>query len=127
MPWLIRRSIDMIRQHPILGVGVGSFLIELAQHVPRNFVVEPVHSLPLLVVSELGIGGFFILIGLGFTLLLGFIRAKQPTSIILGAALVGLCIASLFDHYLWSLAPGRMLIGLMLGLWLGQMHNLEAA
>ena len=124
--WLIRRSIEMIRQYPILGVGVGSFLIEFAQHVPRNFTVEPVHSLPLLVISELGIGGLIILIGLGITLLLGFIRAQQPTSIILGAALAGLCVTSLFDHYLWSLAPGRMLIGFMFGLWLGQMHGLES-
>jgi len=38
----------------------------------------------------------------------------------IGALLAGLAVISLFDHYLWTLAPGRLMLGFVLGLWEGQ-------
>jgi ABC-type proline/glycine betaine transport system permease subunit len=77
------------------------------------------HSLPLLAFSELGIGAVIILIGLGGVIFAGLQHAQQPVNIIYGAALIGVFVASLFDHYFWTLAPGRMMLGMMLGLWAG--------
>jgi O-antigen ligase len=82
--------------------------------------VEPVHNLPLLVLSELGVVGALILIGLGISIAVGIVRAKRPETIIFSAALAGLLVTTLFDHYLWTLTPGRMLLGLVLGLWAAQ-------
>ena len=42
--------------------------------------------------------------------------------IVTSALLAGLGVITLLDHYLWSLAPGRMLFGLALGLWQGQVQ-----
>ena len=47
-------------------------------------------------------------------------KSKKPNVIVVGALLAGMGTISLFDHYLWSLAPGRMMLGIILGLWLGQ-------
>ena len=118
--WLTHQAVDMVRQHPILGGGVGSFVIELAERAPVGYLVEPAHNLPLLVTSDLGLGGALILVGLGVGVIRGIRQAHRPETIILGATVLGLCTASLFDHSLWTLAPGRMLFVLMLGLWAGQ-------
>jgi hypothetical protein len=32
-------------------------------------------------------------------------------------------VISLFDHYLWTIAPGRVMLGLALGLWAGQVAH----
>jgi hypothetical protein len=29
-------------------------------------------------------------------------------------------VISLFDHYFWTLAPGRLMLGLVIGLFVGQ-------
>jgi hypothetical protein len=51
------------------------------------------------------------------------VKARRPLTIIFSAALAGLFAVSLFDHYLWTLAPGRLLAGTMLGLWAGQLND----
>lgn len=119
--WLASQAMNMIRLHPVMGGGIGSFVLELARRAPIGYVVEPVHNLPLLVANDLGIGGVIVLVGLCFVILQSVYRACRPETIILSAALLSLLATSLFDHSLWTLSPGRIFLGLMLGLWAGQM------
>jgi hypothetical protein len=53
-------------------------------------------------------------------------RTQTPNAILAGATLTGLGVISLFDHYLWTLAPGRLMLGLVIGLFLGQGINHDA-
>jgi hypothetical protein len=125
--WLAERSLVVIKEHPWLGVGIGSYTPASAAGLSReslgvdaDFMLEPVHNVLLLAQAELGIAGSLLLAGLGITILLGTIRARGTQGIILSAALVGLSVVELFDHFLWTLAPGPLLFGLILGLWAGQ-------
>jgi hypothetical protein len=43
-------------------------------------------------------------------------------SIVFGAITIGIFTASLFDHYFWTLAPGRLLLGLLTGIWASQLR-----
>jgi hypothetical protein len=109
----------LIRAHPVTGVGAGNFtLAELLP--PFNAVsVDPVHVVPLLVAAEAGIAA-----GLAWLALvlaqplalwqLGRWRGIQWTGLALPATLLTL---ALFDHYLWTFAPGRALFWLALGAW----------
>jgi hypothetical protein len=121
--WLIQSTLNMIRNHPLLGVGVGAYIVEYARHASYGYLIEPVHNLPLLVIAELGIAGALIVIGLSWYILNGVLRAKRAETVVFSAVLVGLLVTSLFDHYLWTLAPGQMLLGLALGLWAGQIKQ----
>ena len=121
--WLTHVTFGMIRSRPVLGVGLGSYLVEYVQRVPRGYLVEPVHNLALLVVAELGIAGGLVLIGLAVAVLIGVMRARRAETIVFSAALIGLLTTGMFDHYLWTLAPGRLLLGLLLGLWAGQVRQ----
>ena len=121
--WLDGQAIEVIRQHPLLGIGAGTFVINLSQHASVGYIIEPAHNLFLLIFSELGVGGALILIGLSITIIRAIWRAHSPPAVLFSAALVGLCVTGLFDHSLWTLAPSRLLLSLCLGLWAGQVDH----
>jgi O-antigen ligase len=118
--WLSQEAIKMIREYPFTGVGIGSFIIELSKHAGEGYVIEPVHNFLLLAGSELGIPGLLLVIALLISLIYHLFKAQNPNAILAGATLTGLGVISLFDHYLWTLAPGRLMLGLVIGLFLGQ-------
>jgi len=121
--WLVQRTEELIRQKPVLGVGIGSYSLALSQYVAEFYDIEPVHNIPLLAWSELGLGGVIALSGLVVTVAYRSFKARRPLTIIFSATLAGLFVISLFDHYLWTLAPGRMLFATILGLWSGQVRD----
>jgi O-antigen ligase len=116
----------MILAHPLTGVGAGSFILELAKYAVEGAIIEPVHSFFLLVGAELGMVGLLILIALVIRIAVGMFRVRTPQAILVSATLAGLGVIGLFDHYLWSLAPGRIMLGIALGLWAGQVLQDES-
>ncbi len=124
--WLAEQAIEMIHEHLVAGVGIGSFILELAKHAVNGAVIEPVHNLFLLIGAELGIIGLLALISLIAAITLQIIKARSPQAILASGTLAGLSVISLFDHYLWSIAPGRLMLGLALGLWAGQVFSYDA-
>ena len=121
--WLNQMAMQMIHEKPLTGVGIGSFIIELSQRAGEGYIIEPVHNMPLLSAAELGIAGLMLLIGLFVLIALNIIRAQTWKAILASGIIAGLGIISLFDHYLWTLAPGRIALGLALGLWAGQVYR----
>lgn len=124
--WLMQESMQFILERPLTGMGAGAFIIELSRRASLGYIIEPVHDLPLLLSAELGLGGAVLLAGLVGALLLQAWRARRPLAAIQLAALAGLGVISLFDHYLWTLAPGQILLSAALGLWAGQLRLQEA-
>ena len=118
--WLTEQAISLIKGHPLLGVGAGSFIVQLAERAGERDYVEPVHNIPLLITSELGIVGLVLAAAIVLFFAKSFFHEKNPKAIIIGALLVGLGAIGLFDHYLWTLAPGRLMLGFVFGLWQGQ-------
>ena len=120
---MMQQALQVIRKSPLIGIGVGSFILELANTALEGAPIEPVHNVLLLITAELGIVGLLLFLGACISIVLTIVRSKSPSAILAGAVLAGLGTISLFDHYLWSLAPGRMMLGLALGLWIGQITN----
>jgi O-antigen ligase len=124
--WLNGEAIKMIGNYPLTGVGIGSFIIELGRRAGAGYVVEPAHNVFLLAGAELGIPGLALVITLFISFLFRLFKTRSPGAILAGAVLTGLGIISLFDHYLWTLAPGRLMLGLVIGLFAGQDVSYEA-
>ena len=118
--WLAGQGVLYFSERPFSGVGIGAFILALAQRAGPGYIIEPVHNVVLLAASELGLGGMLLLSGLAISVTWISLRKPQSGIILLFAALAGLFTISMFDHYLWSLPPGRMLLGCVLGLWAGQ-------
>jgi O-antigen ligase len=118
--WLSKEALRMISEHPLTGVGIGSFVIELSRRAGEGYVIEPVHNILLLAGAELGIPGLLIVIAFSISFMYHLFKTQNPNAILAGATLTGLGVISFFDHYLWTLAPGRLMLGLVIGLFMGQ-------
>ncbi|HSK87116.1 MAG TPA: O-antigen ligase family protein, partial [Anaerolineales bacterium] len=118
--WLNGEATKMIREYPLTGIGIGSFILALAGRAGEGYVIEPAHNLPLLAGAELGIPGLLLVVALFISFLFRLFKTQSPGAILVGGTLMGLAVISLFDHYLWTLAPGRLMLGLVIGLFMGQ-------
>jgi hypothetical protein len=118
--WLNGEAMKMFQEYPFTGVGIGSFIIELSRRAGVGYVIEPAHNILLLAGAELGAPGVLIVMALFFSFAYRLFKTQNPDAILAGAALTGLGVISLFDHYLWTLAPGRLMLGVAIGLFLGQ-------
>jgi O-antigen ligase len=124
--WLNGEAIKMFTEHPLTGVGIGSFIIELSRRAGEGYVIEPVHNVLLLAAAELGIPGLLLVVALLISFFFRLFKTQNPQTILAGATLTGLCVISFFDHYLWTLAPGRLILGLVIGLFVGQATHYDS-
>lgn len=124
--WLNGEAVKIFQEYPLTGVGIGSFIIELGRRAGEGYIVEPAHNILLLAGAELGILGIGIVIFLAVFFAYRLFKTQNQNAILVGAVLTGLGCISLFDHYVWTLAPGRMMLGLVIGLFAGQDLSHEA-
>jgi O-antigen ligase len=117
---LIKESLAMIRDKPLTGTGIGTFALAPIPGRENTPISEPVHNIPLLATSELGLLGGLVTVALGLAVVWGMQNARHSTALVFSAAVLGLFCIGLFDHYLWSQAPGRALLWLTMGVWASQ-------
>jgi O-antigen ligase len=111
-------SLQIIKQHPFLGVGAGNYTAELNKQnrTLPGYVYQPVHNVPLLFLSELGIIGLTLL-SLTIWLLISYLLSQKTTSTdlnLLLKAILSLTPLIIFDHYLFSSYSGLLLTGIFL-------------
>jgi O-antigen ligase len=102
---------------PFVGVGLGNFLVALPSFLPSRIIyfLQPVHSIYLLLLSEIGIVGY----GLIAVLAVYVLRFVKP--VWNSAAFISLCALAalgLVDHYLFTLQQGRLLLVIVISLFL---------
>ncbi len=115
---LINASVEMVKEKPFTGVGLGNFiptLVNISGPLKSSTYLQPVHNIYLLVAAETG------LIGLGFFLIFlykTFKKTSHKLHIISHMRLVFLIILVLgmFDHYFLTLQQGQLLFVVVLGL-----------
>ncbi len=119
---LVKESLALITKKPLTGTGIGTFALAPIPGRAGAPISEPVHNLPLLAASELGVAGGLLTLALGLAALWEIRKAKRPTALVYSGALLALFCIGLFDHYLWSQAPGRELLWVTMGVWAGQIR-----
>lgn len=114
-------AMEMIKNSPLLGVGLGNFLIRLPEFYQDKGTVrflQPAHNLYLLIGAETGLVGllmFFFLLYFTYKQLI-FNCAFSIFNLSLIIALTSILILGLFDHYFYTLQQGQLLAALLLGL-----------
>lgn len=100
---LMRSSVGVIKSNLLVGTGLGRFVssMESVRSDSGILILQPVHNVFLLLVSELGLIGF----GLFSTLLYFFLRERKFT-VRFVTVLFCLFIWGGFDHYWVSLSQG---------------------
>lgn len=98
-------AVDMIRAHPLSGVGWNNFTRDMDSYGYLSGQVrflQPVHHVPLLLIAELGILGWIFLI-LSALIVWKIDHAFLPI-------FAALWVLASFDHYLLTLTTGRLLL-----------------
>jgi hypothetical protein len=110
---LMESSFHIIKQNLLTGIGLGRFVANMGDTVPRSsggiLLLQPVHNVFLLIVSEIGLIGFSL-----FSTLLYFFFKNREWSLRFVMGLVVVFIISMFDHYLFSLPQGLIVLLLLL-------------
>lgn len=115
------------------GVGAGNQVFYSVEHglysryaLTKVWNWEPIHNLYLLIGAELGwLGLLSFLIFLGMVACGRYGRAlwREASSDwgVAMALLATILVLGFFDHYLWTLQPGRLMLWLVIGLCIGRL------
>ncbi|MEW5939505.1 MAG: O-antigen ligase family protein, partial [Chloroflexota bacterium] len=78
--WLATQALDFARERPLGGVGLGGYIIELAERAGQYNFVEPVHNLFLSTGAELGILGVLLMAATWIAIAIQIVKARAPES-----------------------------------------------
>lgn len=106
--YLIYQSEKMFIKNPVLGVGINNYYNNLEISNAKTLLIQPVHNIFLLTLSETG------LVGLAYLLLIFYkglkkikLKAINKSSIVLIFSIIFL---GMFDHYFLTLQQGQIMI-----------------
>ncbi len=107
---LMIASFKVMERNFLIGTGVGNFVRAMADFVPRSLkgimILQPVHNIFLLSLSEFGLLGFVFFWGMICKYL--YVNIKRFTFLTF-IALVDILVIGSFDHYLLSLPQGLVI------------------
>jgi len=125
--FLIRNALQLIKAHPVFGVGLGNFIpAQLKLSFPRgqyNFL-QPVHNIYLLVASETGLIGLVVFMVMVVYLIKKLIKNLSFPSILY--ALYPILLLGLFDHYWLTLQQNMFLAALVVGMGISRLSRLAS-
>jgi O-antigen ligase len=114
---LATQSLNMFWKSPIFGVGINNFFnnLKIGISEQNNFLIQPVHNIFLLILSETGIVGLLFAIYVFIKGIVLAARNKQNGKYFL-LLIFAVIILGMFDHYFLTLQQGQLLLSLVIGL-----------
>jgi hypothetical protein len=113
---LIGKATKIIETHPLTGLGLGAFPLSQDQVLTShtlNLNFQPVHNLPLLLASELGVPTLALLL---LKLSSCLVIWGRPNSFGIIAAVI--FITGLVDHYWITLHQNQLLLSVVIALYI---------
>jgi len=120
---LIHTAVRLIAEHPLGGVGARNFSAATQGVTPDQTMLDSVHTVPLLLGAELGLAGLIPAAVAVLVLLAAGCDHWSTRSVDswrgpVAGALAALTLASLLDHYPWTVPQGGLLGAWLTGWWL---------
>jgi len=112
---LMKSSFGVIRDNWLMGIGLGGFTKGMEGNIPLTsngvMLIQPVHNVPLLMVSEIGVVGTLLYCVLLGSILLGNVKRMGWFKWLVVFVLI---VIGCFDHYLFSLPQGVVMGGVLI-------------
>ena len=106
----------LLSQHLLLGVGLNNYILALSNVLPPSHQIlsslQPIHSVPLLIATELGVPGIILM----FYLFQKFLTLNSKFLILLA-------ITASVDHYWWTLPQNKLILVLILAILITENHK----
>lgn len=126
-----KTAINIIINEGFFGAGPGQSLLHMKQYsswIKEPWQVQPIHNYPLLLLTEIGIGGFIV-----FFIIFQAIRPNFPRfsiepranhknstwELMVWSLAIAFIFLSLFDHYFYTYWPTQILFWFIIGANLG--------
>ena len=119
-------SRETILAHPLFGVGIGSYILNLndlySDRIVNFWQYQPVHNLYLLIATEIGLPGLVLFVYLLYFLYNNNSKKKYVNYeisyefLLFRSIIVAIAILGLFDHYLWTSPQMMMFMWIIFGL-----------
>jgi len=112
----------IIKASPLLGIGQGNFVWTFTNlGLFENWVYQPVHNIYLLIAAETGILGLFAFLWFLFKIMRSvYLERKAIKDRLVFYCFLGIVFFLLaigfFDHFLWDLQQGQLMLWIMLGI-----------
>jgi hypothetical protein len=114
---LINIALKIISSGPFFGIGLNNYIIHVKDkivYIKELYFLQPVHNVFLLVASETGIAGLLMLIFICWKLMVRYIKINKIYPVLF----IQLLIIGLFDHYLYTLQQGMMIVTVFTAIYL---------
>ena len=115
---LITQSFLMVEKNPVFGVGINNFFnnLEFSNVQLQTSLVQPVHNIFLLVLSETGIVGFGFFVWLFYVAINRIMfRASVKERKYLILLVLSVIFLGFFDHYFLTIQQGQILLSIIFG------------
>ncbi|MBI3380221.1 O-antigen ligase family protein [Candidatus Gottesmanbacteria bacterium] len=106
---LIKTTVNMVLVNLLFGTGLNNSITQVQNYIntfPGLYIFQPVHNIYLLILSETGIVGFLLFL----LLTIMYITRIFKSPPIFLYIFIQLFILGLFDHYLFTLQQGQLLL-----------------
>ncbi|OGZ33614.1 MAG: hypothetical protein A2Y98_01625 [Candidatus Portnoybacteria bacterium RBG_19FT_COMBO_36_7] len=116
---------QLIKGSPILGVGQGNFVWTFIQPAAlEDWIYQPVHNIYLLIAAETGILGLFAFLWFLFKITRSIYLEKKAIKdrlslYCLFSIFIFFLAIGFFDHFLWDLQQGQLMLWMGLGIIAG--------
>ncbi|MEK7066466.1 MAG: O-antigen ligase family protein [Patescibacteria group bacterium] len=112
-------ALPILQKNPIFGVGLNNYIPVLANALPTSYTfissLQPVHSVSLLILSELGLVGFVSAV----VIIKKFLTQNSQLLILLATT-------AAVDHYWWTLPQNKLILVLILALMISKKANAKS-
>jgi O-antigen ligase len=122
-----RLGLDIIKAHPVLGVGPGNMLREMRARIQptEEWQVQPPHNFLIEVACETGLIGLGIFLFLYIYLVIKLLKNTTKTgdstfNIVLLFVLFAILLLMFFDHYFYTIQQTQFLLWIIIGLSIRQ-------
>lgn len=118
-------AVTMWKDSPIIGVGLGNFLVTLpsVSYARSGNYLQPVHNIYLLILAEAGISGvigIIVFAGINFRKRIKHItyafHVLDHATVLVVLSVVAILLLGLIDHYPITLQQGQLLVTLFFSL-----------
>lgn len=100
-------ALKMINLSPIFGIGLGNFLVKLPEMLSGFWIMQPVHNVIFLSLTQLGLVGFVWMV-------VFFVKKIELKKF--GLIWMVILMTGMFDHYWLSLPQNVFLLSVIAGL-----------
>lgn len=119
---LTQAALRLTQTSPLFGHGLGNFIPLLPTVSQAPYLLQPVHSMFLLVITETGMIGVTLFSWLFYKAMRNMWQKRQTLQLL---SLVAIVILGLVDHYFVTLAQGQLLLTFILTLSLASLNSVK--